>query len=101
MEEPQMLLGRVSFLETELEAMARLYAEVCLRLESVERELANAVRRRDSVEIGTAGKGGQLKVYFDALGSHDDNLRAVQEARDVLVEAGGIPQVKAPAEGGA
>jgi hypothetical protein len=88
----------MAWLLTTVEANERTLRELLLRLETVENELANAVRRRDSVEIGTAGKGGGMKVYFDALGCPDDNDRAVEEARRVLTKAGGTP---APANGGA
>jgi hypothetical protein len=71
------------------EANERTLGEVLLRLEVIERELANAVKRRDSVDIGTPAKGGNLKCYFDALGDPAENDHAIEEAKRVLAKAGG------------
>jgi hypothetical protein len=59
------------------------------RLETIERELDNAIKRRDSIEIGTAGKGGQLKFYFDASGDPAKNDALLAEAKRLMVLANG------------
>lgn len=69
------LTERVNFLET--------------RLNEAEIELDATVKRRDSIEIGTAGKGGQLKIYFNALGDRVTNDGALIESQRLLILAGG------------
>jgi hypothetical protein len=86
--EPQ-TSGDIAWLLTTVEYQEGALMEVMDRLEVIEKELSNAVKRRDSVEIGTAGKGGQLKVYFDSMGDPKANDAAVAEAKRVLLMAGG------------
>ena len=86
--EPQ-TSGELAWLLTTVEHQEGALMEIMDRLEAMEKELSNAVKRRDSVEIGTAGKGGQLKVYFDSMGDPKANDAAVAEAKRVLLMAGG------------
>lgn len=44
-------------------------------------------QRKDSVEIGTAGKGGALKVYFDAGCDAEEAKRRVDIAKAALDHA--------------
>ena len=63
------------------------YKELESRIEALEREISSAIKRRDSLEWGTAGKGGQLKVYFDTCGDPAKNDAQVAEAKRVLALA--------------
>ena len=87
--EPQTTDANIVWLNQTVEGLAQEWPMVIERLGALEREIANAVKRRDSVEIGTAGKGGQLKVYFDSMGDPKANDAAVAEAKRVLLMAGG------------
>lgn len=45
----------------------------------------NEDQRKDSIEIGTAGKGGALKVYFDALADRAERtLNATKDQAELL-----------------
>jgi len=97
--EPQTTNGDLAYLILAVEALEKARAHDCIRLENIERELANSVKRRDSVEIGTPAKGGAMKAYVDGAGDSKDNDAIILELRRVLALAGGTPQPKA--EGGA
>jgi len=97
--EPQTNTGDMAWLITTVEALDQERAELKARVEALEREVANSVKRRDSVEIGTPSKGGTIKVYLDGAGDPKANDMIVLELRRVLALAGGMPQPKQ--EGGA
>jgi hypothetical protein len=86
--------GDMAWLITTVEALEQAHAEDARRLEILEREVANSVKRRDSVEIGTPSKGGAIKVYLDGAGDPKANDMIVLELRRVLALAGGVPQPK-------
>ncbi len=58
----------------------------------VEKAKAAVERRKDSVDIGTPGKGGNLKVYYDASNVEeakalvDNAIMVRQYTQDKLVE---------------
>jgi len=84
--------GNLAYLEGQVETMGKALIDLTLRLGAAEKELAGSVKRRDSVDIGTPSKGGNLKAYFDAAGDPNENDRILAEARRMLCEAGGVPQ---------
>jgi hypothetical protein len=44
----------------------------------------NTDKRKDSIEIGTAAKGGCLKVFFDASGSIDETKTLIDNAKAAM-----------------
>lgn len=74
-----------------VEELEQARAHDAARLEALEREVASSVKRRDSIEIGTAGKGGAMKAYLDGAGDPRDNDKIVLELRRVLSLVGGTP----------
>ena len=89
--EPQKQDANLAWLLTTVEALEQAHARDTARLEVLEHEIANSVKRRDSIELGTAGKGGQLKCYLDFTGSAEDNEKIIKEAQRLLKIAGGVP----------
>lgn len=47
----------------------------------------NEDQRKDSIEIGTAGKGGALKVYFDAAAPAEQTRALIDNAKAALDHA--------------
>lgn len=58
--------------------------------EKVENDGIHRVEYPDSVEVGSASKGGVLKVYFNA-DRKAEAIERVRIAREVLEAAGGTP----------
>jgi hypothetical protein len=86
--------GNLAYLEGQVEAQGKVIVDLTLRLGAVEKELAGSVKRRDSVDIGTPSKGGNLKVYFDASAPSEENDRMIEEGRRMLSAAAGTSQVQ-------
>jgi len=86
--------GNLAYLEGQVEVMGKALVDLTLRLGMVEKELAGTVKRRDSVDIGTPSKGGNLKVYFDANAPSEENDRMIEEGRRVLSAAAGTAPVQ-------
>jgi hypothetical protein len=89
-EELQKVNGNNVWLMQEAEAWAQERKDFRARLEAVERELSAAVLRRDSMDIGTAGKGGNFKHYLDPGASLEENDRLMAEEARNFVNGGGI-----------
>ena len=81
----------LEYLASEVDRLGKLNEHLIKRLDAVEDELSRSIQRRDSISIGTEGKGGNLKCYFDATASAEENDRLMVEARRMLVQAGGSP----------
>jgi hypothetical protein len=78
--EPQTTNGDLAYLILAVEALEKARAHDCIRLENIERELANSVKRRDSIEVaGTRNGGIGGKAYVDLLGDPKENERALEE----------------------
>ena len=60
---------------------------------SAETIVRNVTERPDSLTIGTPGKGGEVKFYFDALNLEDAKLRATN-AFIIRALAGDLQEVK-------
>jgi hypothetical protein len=48
--------------------------------------IINRTHRPDSIELGTPGKGGVLKVYFDAS-NYDEAQELIENATKILAYA--------------
>jgi hypothetical protein len=78
--EPQTTKGEIVWLIQAVEALEKAHVHDCIRLENIERELANSVKRRDSIEVaGTRNGGIGGKAYVDLLGDPKENERALEE----------------------
>jgi hypothetical protein len=88
--EPQKTNGEYVWLIQEAEAWAQERKDYKARLEAVEREQSAVMKRRDSIDIGTAGKGGNFKHYFDPGAPVEENDHLLAEAARNHVNAGGI-----------
>lgn len=79
MEGLEKISGEYAWLMTTVEALEQAHARDTARLEVLEHEIANSVKRRDSIEMpGSVKDGPGVKIYVDL--TDEAESRALVEA---------------------
>ena len=103
-EPPKTNTGDMAWLITTVEALDQERAGLKARVEALEREVANSVKRRDSVEISSTranGIGGKVYIDCDAGEAYNNRLMDEELRARAYVDARIAPKPEKKKEGGA